>query len=191
MSRLKPLLRVILSWRCGAEVLRSIILRRKVRPAGTILAVKLRVPMRDRSSCLVQWVRRNHLAREDLMSFGLSFSLSCVVTNKTAAIHVRCQHSMCNFLSCKTLLGPHPSALDQEGLPFSLSDAYWSIYDKESYAPFTMHHPMHLPNKCTIHLHMPCTFQQPILVPRLFFWNKTTMHLPFTYICHAPLQGDT
>ena len=23
--------------------------------------------------------------------------LSCVVTSKTAAIHVRCQHSMCNF----------------------------------------------------------------------------------------------
>ena len=108
--------------------------------------------------------------------------LSCVVTSKTAAIHVRCQHSMCNFLSCKILQGPHPTAWDQEGLPFSLPDAYWSI--KESHTPFA----------CTIlctfqtnvpSIYMPCTFQQPSLVPRLFFWNKTTMHLPFTYICHA------
>ena len=112
--------------------------------------------------------------------------LSCVVTSKTAAIHVRCQHSMCNFLSCKILQGPHPTAWDQEGLPFSLPDAYWSI--KESHTPFTMHHPMHLPNKCTIYLHA-CTFQQPSLVPRLFFWNKTAMHLPFTYICHAHPTG--
>jgi len=37
---------------------------------------------------------------------------------------------------------------------------------------------------------MPYTFQQPSLVPRLFFWNKTTMHLPFTYAMHT-LQGDT
>ena len=103
--------------------------------------------------------------------------LSCVVMSKTAAIHVRCQHGMCNFLSCKILQGTHPAAWDQEGLPFSLSDAYWSI--KKSHTPFTMHHPMHLPTKCTIHLHA-MHFQQPILVPRLFFWNKTTMHLPFT-----------
>ena len=45
--------------------------------------------------------------------------LSCVVTSKTAAIHVRCQHSMHNFLSCKILLGPHPTAWDQEGLPLA------------------------------------------------------------------------
>ena len=51
-------------------------------------------------------------------------SLSCVVTSETAAIHVRCQHSMCNFLNCKILQGPHPPAWDQEGLPFSLPDAY-------------------------------------------------------------------
>ena len=113
--------------------------------------------------------------------------LSCVVTSKTAAIHVRCQHSMCNFLSCKILQGPHPTAWDQEGLPFSLPDAYWSI--KESHTPFTMHHPMHLPNKCIPSIYMPCTFQQPSLVSRLFFWNKTTMHLPFTYICHAHPTG--
>ena len=97
--------------------------------------------------------------------------LSCVVTSKTAAIHVRCQHSMCNFLSCKILQGPHPTALTRKA--FLL--AYWSI--KESYTPFTMHHPMHLPNKCIIHLH---AMHLPSLVPRLFIWNKTTMHLPFT-----------
>ena len=28
----------------------------KVQPAGTTLAAKLRVPMRDRSSCFVHWV---------------------------------------------------------------------------------------------------------------------------------------
>ena len=121
--------------------------------------------------------------------------LPCVGTNKTAAIHVRCQHSMCNFLSCKTLQGPHPTAWNQEGLPFSLPDAYWSI--KESHTcTFTMHL---LP--CTIlctfqpnvpSIYMPCTFQQPSPVPRLaIFWNKTTMHLPFTYIyAMHTLQGD-
>ena len=31
-------------------------------------------------------------------------------------------------------------------------------------------------------IYMPCTFQQPSLMPRLFFWNETTMHLPFTDI---------
>ena len=48
--------------------------------------------------------------------------LSCVVMSKTAAIHVRCQHSMCNFLSCKILQGPHPIALTRKA--FLL--AYWS-----------------------------------------------------------------
>ena len=41
------------AWRESAVVLRSIILRRKVRPAGTTLAAKLKVAMRDKSSCLV------------------------------------------------------------------------------------------------------------------------------------------
>ena len=59
--------------------------------------------------------------------------------------------TVCVTLSCKTLQGPHPTAWDQEGFSFSLPDAYWSI--KESHTPFTMHHPMHLPTKCTIHLH--------------------------------------
>ena len=112
-----------------------------------------------------------------------------MVTSKTAAICVRCQHSMCNFLSCKILQGPHPTAWDQEGLPFSLPDAYWSI--KESHTPFTMHHPMHLPNKCTIHLHAMHLSTTYSLVPRLFFWNKTiqcTFHLHI-YATHT-LQGD-
>ena len=106
--------------------------------------------------------------------------LSCVVTSKTAAIHVRCQHSMWKFLSCKILQGPHPTALTRKA--FLL--AYWSI--KESYAPFTMHHPIYAPSKQMYH---PFTCHAPSLVPRLFFWNKTTMHLPFTYICHAHPTG--
>ena len=60
------------------------------------------------------------LAKNVLSVLALSPScLSCVVTSKTAAIHVRCQHSMCNFLSCKILQGPHPTAWDQEGLPLA------------------------------------------------------------------------
>ena len=105
--------------------------------------------------------------------------LSCVVTSKTAAIHVRCQHSMCNFLSCKILQGPHPTAWDQEGLPFSLPDAYWSI--KESHTPFTMHHPMHLPTKCTIHLHAMHLSTTYSLVPRLFFLEQD-YNAPSIYI---------
>ena len=42
----------------------------------------------------------------------------CVVTSKTAAIHVKWQHNMCNFLGHKILQGPCPTAWDQEGLPF-------------------------------------------------------------------------
>ena len=107
--------------------------------------------------------------------------LSCLVTSKTAAIHVRCLHSMCNFLCCKILQGPHPVARDQEGLPFSLPDAYWSI--KESYTPLPC--TILCTILCTFQKNVPSiymlfTFQQPSLVPRQFFWNKTTMHLPFT-----------
>ena len=115
--------------------------------------------------------------------------LSCVVTSKTAAIHVRCQHSMCNFLSCKILQGPHPTVWDQEGLPFSLPDAYWSI--KESHTPFTMHHPMHLPNKCTIHLHaMHAPFNNLVLFPDYFSGTRLqcTFHLHI-YAMHT-LQCD-
>ena len=44
---------------CGfcVVVLVSIILRRNDRPAGTTLAAKLSVPMRDRSSCFLHRVR--------------------------------------------------------------------------------------------------------------------------------------
>ena len=44
--------------------------------------------------------------------------LPCVVTSKTAAIHVKCQHNMCNFLGHEILQGPCPAAWDQEGLSF-------------------------------------------------------------------------
>ena len=44
---------------CGLRALApvSIILLRNVRLAGTTLAAKLSVPMRDRSSCFLHWVR--------------------------------------------------------------------------------------------------------------------------------------
>ena len=57
-------------------------------------------------------------------------------------------------------------------------------------------------DKKTIHLlpcTIPCTFNQTIHLhamhlsttfPRLFFWNDTTMDLPFTYICHAHPTGQ-
>ena len=104
--------------------------------------------------------------------------LSCVAMSKTAAIHVRCQHSMCNFLSCKILQGPHPTAWDQEGLPFRLSDAYWSI--KESYTPFTMHHPMHIPNKCTIHLPHLYSCSQTIFLEQDFNAPSINIYMPCT-----------
>ena len=53
-------------------VLRSIILRRKVWPAGTTLAAKLKVPMRDKSSCLVLCVRPEHSSSDEWMSWSLS-----------------------------------------------------------------------------------------------------------------------
>ena len=46
-------------------------------------------------------------------------SLPCMCGyGQTAAIHVTCQHNMRNFLGCKILQGPHPTAWDQESLPF-------------------------------------------------------------------------
>ena len=101
--------------------------------------------------------------------------LSCVVTSKTAAIHVRCQHSMCNFLSCKILQAPHPVAWDQEGLPFSLSDAYWSM--KESHTPYAPSNQMYHPFTC----HAPFN---NLLFPAGTF----TFHLHII-ICHAHPTG--
>ena len=126
-----------------------------------------------------------HACQKRHVCLGSKPCLSCVMTSKTAAIHVRCQHSMCNFLSCKILQGPHPTAWDQEGLPFSLPDAYWSI--KESHTRTFYHAPSYAPSKQMYHpftCHAP--FNNLVLFPcRLFFWNKTTMHLPFTYAMHT------
>ena len=113
--------------------------------------------------------------------------LSCVVTSKTAAIHVRCLHSMCNFLSCKILQGPHPTAWDQEGLHFSLPDAY---RNKESHTPFTMH-PSYAPSKQMYHpftCHAP--FNNLVLFPDYFSGTRLqcTFHL-HNYICHAHPTG--
>ena len=52
------------SSREAAEELRSIILLRKVLPAGTTLAAKLRVPIRDSSSRLEQLERVAQMSRE-------------------------------------------------------------------------------------------------------------------------------
>ena len=51
---------------------RSIILRRKVRPAGTTFAAKLSAPMRDRRSRLLHSERWAHWQREVLRSWSLS-----------------------------------------------------------------------------------------------------------------------
>ena len=108
--------------------------------------------------------------------------LSCVVTSKTAAIHVKCQHSMCNLQDTP---GSTSRSFDQEGLPFSLLEykrKLCTFYHAPSYAPS---------KQMYIHLHA-MHLQQPSLVPRLFFWNKTTMHLPFIYIyAMHTLQGGT
>ena len=112
--------------------------------------------------------------------------LSCVVTSKTAAIHVRCQHSMCNFLSCKILQGPH-TAWDQEGLPFSLPDAYWSIKE-----PYTFYHaPSYAPSKQMYHpftCHAP--FHRLVLFPDYFSGTKLqcifNLHI---YAMHAYPTG--
>ena len=61
-----------MTWsRVAAEVLRSIILLRKVLPAGTTLAAKLRVPMRERSSRLEQLDRVDQVCREWCRSCSL------------------------------------------------------------------------------------------------------------------------
>ena len=79
--------------------------------------------------------------------------------------------AMCKFLLQDTP-GSHPTAWDHLRFRQNLPGADWSI--KESHTPFAMH------------TYIPCTFQQPSLVPRLFFWNETTMHLP---IRHAHPTG--
>ena len=56
----------------GLVVLRSMRRLKKVRPAGTILAAKLRDPMRDSSSRLEQDNRSSHEFRADFNSFNLS-----------------------------------------------------------------------------------------------------------------------
>ena len=81
---------------------------------------------------------------------------------------------VCNFLGCKVLqVCPHLAAWDQEGLLLA-----FLMLTEESHTLFTMHHPMHLPTEnnapSTKHL------STPSLVPRLFFWNETTMLLSFT-----------
>ena len=54
------------------KVLASIILRRKVMPAGTTLAAKLRVPMNERSSRLVQECLVSQASRARCRSSSLS-----------------------------------------------------------------------------------------------------------------------
>ena len=74
-----------------------------------------------------------------------------MVTSKTAAIHVRCQHSMCNFSSCKILQGPHPTAWDQEG--FLLAFLMPILEYKRK--PYTFYHaPSYAPSKQYVFL--PC-----------------------------------
>ena len=73
----------------------------------------LRVTVLYRLHCAIQ--EQCHVC---LGSHLTKLCLPCVVTTKTAAIHVRWQLNMCNFLCCKILQGPRPAAWDQEGLPF-------------------------------------------------------------------------
>ena len=80
--------------------------------------------------------------------------LPCVVTSETAAIHVMCQHSMCNFLSCKILQGPHPTALTRKAF---LLDKFFLILSGVYKKLYTFYHaPSHAPsnqNQCTTRLH--------------------------------------
>ena len=59
------------SSREATEELRSIILLRKVLPAGTTLAAKLRVPIRESSSRLEQLELVAHVSREWCRSWSL------------------------------------------------------------------------------------------------------------------------
>ena len=97
---------------------------------------------------------------------------------------------MCNFLSCKILQGPHPAALDQEGLPFSIPDAYWSI--KKSYT--FLHAPSYAPSNQMYH---PFTCHEPFNKPVLFpdYFSGTRLRLQCTFHLHIyamhTLQCDT
>ena len=62
----------MVSWSPRTVVLMSIIRLRNVRPAGTALAAKLRVPISDRRSCLEQSERLAHCSSAAWMSWSLS-----------------------------------------------------------------------------------------------------------------------
>ena len=119
--------------------------------------------------------------------------LSCVVTSKTAATHVRYQHSMCNFLSCKILQGPHqahPTAWNQEGLPFSLPFSLLEYKRK----PYTFYHaPSYAPSK---QMYYPFTCHAPfnslVLFPDYFLEQNYNASSIYIYMpCMHTLQGDT
>lgn len=61
MSSLKDSVRWRVSWRENVVMVRSSILCRKVLPAGMTLAAKLRMLIRERSSCFRQWVHVDHV----------------------------------------------------------------------------------------------------------------------------------
>ena len=72
-SSLKASVSPMVSLRPCTEELVSIILRRKVLPAGTTLAAKLRVPIRERSSYFLHRVRVDQQRRAWCMSSSLSW----------------------------------------------------------------------------------------------------------------------
>ena len=114
---------------------------------------------------------------------------SACVTSKTAAIHVRWQHTMCNFQGPRLQPGTRKA--------FFLDISFLmptGVYMQESHTPFTTHHLMHLPTKTSApSIYMPCTFQQPSLVPIKTIFSgmrqQCTFHLHI-YAMHT-LQGDT
>ena len=54
----------------------------------------------------------------------LPFDQPCLITSKTAAIHVKWQHNTCYFLGCKILQGPLPGGWDQKVFVFMCSLEY-------------------------------------------------------------------
>ena len=76
------------------------------------------------------------------------------------------------FMYCS--LGPGRPSFMQKKNFLMLTGYTCTFYHAPSHAPSNQ-------NQCTIHLHA-MQFQQPSLMPRLFFWNETTIHLPFIYI---------
>ena len=131
----------------------------------------------------IQFCTKMHYAcQKRHVCLGSKPCLSCVVTSKTAAIHFRCQHSMCNFLSCKILQGPHPTAWDRKAFllaflmpileykrtPYTFYHAPSCAPSKQMYHPFTCH---------------ACTFQQPSLVPMQTIFLEQDY---ITYLCTIP-----